>query len=168
MIYGLPYQFAVMYDVLESSDDNYWQFGLFNFVIGDIIVPARGSNYTINLAINYLKDSLNEILNTRPLDLTNFSSSQEIMADIAHSHGLYLATDRDDVKLSNDEHKKGVDLADIELTDTGLYIFYYREINSCNEFVIYTLDRGINVSIKELDKGNVYNVINSLPSFQKC
>lgn len=167
MIYGLPYQFAVMYDVLDLSDDNYWQFGLFNFIIDDVLVPAVGSNYTINIAVNYLKDSLIEILEAKPLGISNLESNQEIMQYIAHSHGIYLAIDGDDLKLLNNRTKCGVDLSTIELTDVGFYMFYYQDQNSCNEFIIYTCDNGINVVRKEFAKGTIYHVINSLPFFEK-
>ncbi|EOC1259525.1 Imm42 family immunity protein, partial [Cronobacter turicensis] len=31
MIFGKPYEFAVFYEVLEKTEDEYWKFGVFVF-----------------------------------------------------------------------------------------------------------------------------------------
>lgn len=33
MIFGQPFEFAVFYDLLEETDEEYWKFGIFMFFI---------------------------------------------------------------------------------------------------------------------------------------
>ncbi|TNH43822.1 immunity 42 family protein [Photorhabdus luminescens] len=165
MIYGLPDEFAVTYEVCESSEDEYWQYGIFNFVIDDVIVPAIGSNYTLHMVINHLKDSLVEFPLCKKIDTSLLSKNKEIMEFIAHSHNILLDTDDDGLEFPEME-QQGIDLTPVEFTDVGFYIFYYITSNSEDEFIIYTCDRGLTVAIKRLKKNTVKNVIEQLPRFK--
>ncbi len=31
MIFGQPFEFAVFYELLEKTEDNYWKYGIFSF-----------------------------------------------------------------------------------------------------------------------------------------
>ncbi|RAX06691.1 immunity 42 family protein [Photorhabdus bodei] len=161
MIYGNPTLFSISYDVIEYSDDNYWKFGILNFIIDDEIYPAKGSNYTLHMAFNYLKDSGIEISNTRPFDINLNINDIELISVLAHSHGMLLDTDSDDMELP-EINPIGVFLSPLEIADVGFYLFYLL-INNNTEALIYSADYGVSAKKIELPKGTVNKVISELP-----
>ncbi|MBG3013418.1 immunity 42 family protein [Proteus faecis] len=160
MIFGDPYDFAVIYEKVEESNDGYWKFGFFNFVIKDELFPAKGSNYTLHMAINYLKDSVEEIDNCRPLDDHSINEC-ELFGLIAHSHIKILDTDPDDFEIIPSQ-PIGVDLSPVEISDVGFYLFYYIE-NGDYESLIFSKDYGVTISKVMFPKGTIKKVLNKLP-----
>jgi hypothetical protein len=161
MIYGNPVFFSISYDVIEHSEDNYWKFGILNFIIDDEIYPAKGSNYTLHMAFNYLKESKNEILNANPIKMDFNISSLELMEILAHSHRILLDTDCDDMELPEVD-PIGVFLSPLEISDVGFYLFYLL-MDDDTELLIYSANYGVNVKRIELPKGTVNKVISELP-----
>jgi len=90
MIFGKPYEFAVFYELLEKTEDDFWKYGIFVFFIDDEIYPSKGSNYTLHMAMSYLKDCNEDITMCKNTDLSIYKSDFESFLAIAHSHGLLL------------------------------------------------------------------------------
>lgn len=162
MIFGQPFEFAVFYEALEKTEDNYWKYGIFCFLIEDEIYPTKGSNYTLHMAINYLKDSQQEINNCNSAGLSLSENSSELLTQLAHSHGMLLDSDPDDLELPDSE-TLGVFLSPVEISDTGFYLFYYPK-NNDEECLIYTPDYGNTAKKITLKKGTVSNVLQELPN----
>jgi|SRR5471032_297928 len=161
MIIGLPYEFAVFYELLEKTEDNYWKYGIFSFFIEDEIYPSKGSNYTLSMAIEYLKDSWQEVIDCKGNKLDFSVSDRELLKNLAHSHGMHV--DDDSVELEfPDTEAMGVYLSPLEITDAGFYLFYYPR-NKDEEYLIYSSDYGKTAKKTRLKKGTVSSVIAQLP-----
>ena len=161
MIFGQPFGFAVFYETLEKTEDNYWKYGVFSFFIEDEIYPSKGSNYTLHMAINYLKDSQQEIINCKNVDFSLSEDASELIRELAHSHGMLLDSDPYDFELPDSE-KLGVYLSPSEISDVGFYLFYYPKDND-EEYLIYSSDYGSTAKKTTLKKGTVSNVLQQLP-----
>jgi len=162
MIFGQPFEFAVFYDVLEKTDDDCWKYGIFNFFIEDEIYPAKGSNYTLSMAMGYLKDSHQEVVDCQNKELDLSMDDQALLEKLAHSHGMILDSDPYDQELPDSE-KVGVFLSPLEIADTGFYLFYYPKDNN-EEYLIYSSDYGNTVRKTVLSRGTVSSVLAQLPS----
>ncbi|WP_434525448.1 immunity 42 family protein [Photorhabdus asymbiotica] len=160
MIYGNPALFSIFYEVIECSEDNYWKFGVFNFIIDDEIFPAKGSNYTLRMAFDYLKDSQRDILNCNIIDIPKYFNKNNEMSLLAHSHGMLLDIDPEDMELP-DAKPIGVFLSPLEIADIGFYLFYYL-VDHDTENLIYSADYGTNIKKIVLPKGTVARVISEL------
>lgn len=162
MIFGQPYEFAVFYDLLEKTDDGHWKFGIFVFFIEDYIYPTKGSNYTLSMAMDYLKDSHQEIIDCKAKLLDTSMEDHSFLKILAHSHGMLLESDPEDLELPNKE-KIGVFLSPLEIADTGFYLFYYPG-DEDNEYLIYSSDYGHTAKRTVLKKGTVSKVLRQLPN----
>lgn len=162
MIFGQPYEFAVFYELLEKTENDHWKFGVFLFFIEDNIYPAKGSNYTLTMAIDYLKDSHQDIINCQTSFLDISIEDQDFLKTLAHSHGMLLDSDPEDLELADTE-KMGVFLSPLEIVDTGFYLFYYPGSED-DEYLIYSSDYGNTVKRSVLKKGTVSNVLALLPN----
>lgn len=162
MIFGQPFEFAVFYEVLEKTEDNYWKYGLFSFFIEDEIYPSKGSNYTLHMAIDYLKDSQQEIDACKSAGLDLSECAQELITQLAHSHRMLLDSDPDELELT-DSVALGCFLSPLEISDAGLYLFYYPKDND-EECLIYSSDYGRTAKKTILKKGTVSSVITKLPN----
>ncbi len=162
MIFGQPFVFAVFYELLEKTEDNNWKYGLFSFFIEDEIYPSKGSNYTLSMAIEYLKDSQTEIMNCEYNELAFSESDLDLLRKLAHSHGMLL--DSDPAGLELPESKPlGVFLSPLEISDVGFYLFYYPK-DKDEEYLIYTGDYGNTAKKTIFKKGTVSNVLAQLPT----
>lgn len=161
MIFGKPFEFAVFYELLEKTDDELWKYGVFIFFIDDAIYPSRGSNYTLNLAMSYLKDCNNDIATCEDIDLSIYVNEFESFVAIAHSHGMLLDSDPADLDLPECE-SKGVFLSPIEVSDEGFYLFYL-SMDKKTECLLYSSDYGKTAKKTFLEKGTVQRVIEQLP-----
>ncbi|VXD01093.1 conserved hypothetical protein [Enterobacterales bacterium 8AC] len=162
MIFGQPFEFAVFYELLEKTEDNYWKYGLFGFFIEDEIYPSKGSNYTLHMAMNYLKDSQQEINSCKSTGLALSGSASELITQLAHSHGILLNGDPDDLELPASE-ALGVFLSPLEISDVGFYLFYYPKDND-EECLVYSSDYGCTAKKTILKKGTVNSVLDKLPN----
>lgn len=162
MIFGKPIEFAIFYELLEKTEDDYWKYGIFGFYINDELYPSKGSNYTLHMAINYLKDSQCEINNCKSTGLTLSEKTSELIIQLAHSHGMILDNDPDGLVLPDSE-PLGVFLSPLEISDVGFYLFYYpKDIDE--EYLIYSPDYGKTSKKIILKKGTVNSVIEQLPN----
>lgn len=162
MIFGQPFEFAVFYELLEKTEDNCWKYGLFGFFIEDEMYPSKGSNYTLHMAINYLKDSYQEINSCKSTGLDLSGSASELITQLAHSHGILLDSDPDDLELPDSE-AEGVFLSPLEISDVGFYLFYYPKDND-EECLVYSSDYGSTAKKTILKKGTVSRVLEKLPN----
>ncbi|ELY7393537.1 immunity 42 family protein [Cronobacter universalis] len=163
MIFGKPYEFAVFYEVLEKTQDEYWKFGVFLFFIEDEIYPAKGSNYTLPMNISFLKESYKEVMECSVFEGLDFSIDAHVLLEIiAHSHGLVLESDPEDFELPP-VNNIGVFLSPPEVVDTGFYLFYLAVSNE-QECLIYSADYGKTAQKIFLNAGVVGSVLGSLPS----
>lgn len=164
MIYGKPYEFSVFYNLLEKTTDGYWKHGIFLFFIEDEIYPSKGSNYTLTMAIGYLRDSYQEVIDclSKGLDLT--MDDETLFGTLAHSHGMIIDSDPDEFELP-DMGKIGVFLSPLEISDAGFYLFYYpKDINE--ECLIYSSDYGKTVRKAIFNRGVVSGVLAQLPAIE--
>lgn len=161
MIFGKPYEFAVFYELLEKTDNNYWKFGIFIFFIEDEIYPAKGSNYTLSMAVDYLKDSHQDIVDCKAGALDTSMEDHIFLKFLAHSHGIVLDNDPEDLDLPCTE-KLGIFLSPLEISDTGFYLFYYPGDQN-EEYLIYSSDYGNTAKRTVLKRGTVSNVLSQLP-----
>lgn len=162
MIFGQPFEFAVFYELLEKTEDNYWKYGIFGFFIKDEIYPSKGSNYTLSMAIDYLKDSHQEVIDCKNKGLNFSQSDEELLKRLARSHGIYIEGDPEDLG-SSEPNTLGVYLSPLEITDAGFYLFYYPK-DKDKEYLIYSSDYGRTAKKVILKKGTVSSVIEQLPS----
>ncbi|EPW7978125.1 immunity 42 family protein [Cronobacter turicensis] len=163
MIFGKPYEFAVFYEVLEKTQDEYWKFGVFLFFIEDEIYPAKGSNYTLPMNISFLKESHKEVMEcTVNEDLDFLINAHVLLKMLAHSHGLVLKSDPEDFELPP-VNNIGVFLSPPEVVDTGFYLFYLAVSNE-QECLIYSADYGKTAQKIFLNAGIVSSVLGSLPN----
>ncbi|ELY4575917.1 immunity 42 family protein [Cronobacter turicensis] len=163
MIFGKPYEFAVFYEVLEKTQDEYWKFGVFLFFIEDEIYPAKGSNYTLPMNISFLKESYKEVMECSVFEGLDFSIDAHVLLEIiAHSHGLVLESDPEDFELPP-VNNIGVFLSPPEVVDTGFYLFYLAVSNE-QECLIYSADYGKTAQKIFLNAGVVGSVLGSLPN----
>ncbi|WP_241645283.1 immunity 42 family protein [Rosenbergiella metrosideri] len=162
MIFGQPFEFAVFYELLEKTDDEYWKYGVFIFFIEDEIYPAKGSNYTLSMAMDYLKDSYQEVIDSQDGGLDMSIADHVLLKTLAHSHGMLLDNDPEDLELP-DSDKIGVFLSPLEIADTGFYLFYYACSNKA-EYLIYSSDYGNTAKRAVLNKGTVSGILAQLPS----
>lgn len=165
MIFGQPFEFAVFYELLEKTDDENWKFGIFLFFIEDEIYPLKGSNYTLSMAMDYLKDSHQEIMDCQNKNLDISMTDCLLLEKIAHSHGIRLDNDPENIELPDSE-KIGCFLSPLEVADMGFYLFYYSNDNK-NEYLIYSHDYGNTAKRTVLSKGTVSKVLSQLPSKDK-
>ncbi len=161
MIFGQPFVFAVFYELLEKTEDNYWKYGLFGFIIEDEMYPAKGSNYTLSMAIDYLKDSQPEITHCKNNEILFPDSDLELLRKLAHSHGMLLDSDPQGLEL-RDAKPLGVFLSPLEVSDVGFYLFYYPK-DEDEEYLIYTADYGNTAKKAIFKKGTISNVFAQLP-----
>ncbi|PIT08541.1 Imm42 family immunity protein [Snodgrassella communis] len=161
MIFGDPYYFSISFDVVypsESSAGSSIELGIFNFIIEDNFFPAKGGNWTINMIINHLKSTTDEIKHC-PLVQESLINSNNFFVNLSHSLERIVETDPIDFELGDIE-KLGVDLTPLEFGDFGYYIFYVRTSNK--EYIFYSYDRGSNFVKKELPINCVLDVISSI------
>ncbi|MFP1731201.1 immunity 42 family protein [Lonsdalea quercina] len=162
MIFGQPFEFAVFYEVLEKTENDYWKYGIFSFFIEDEIYPSKGSNYTLHMAINYLKESQRELNGCKNTGLNLSDNASELIAQLAHSHGMLLDSDSEDLELPESE-SLGIFLSPLEISDTGFYLFYCPKDKN-EEYLIYSSDYGKTAKKTILKKGTVNSVIEQLPN----
>ena len=162
MIFGQPFEFSVFYSLLEKTDDDYWKHGIFIFFIEDEIYPAKGSNYTLSMAMDYLKDSHQEVIDCQNKGLDLSMDNEILLKTLAHSHGIILDSDPEGLELP-DSDKVGVFLSPPEIADTGFYLFYYPKDNN-EEYLIYSSDYGNTARKTVLSRGTVSSVLAQLPS----
>lgn len=160
MIFGQPYEFAIFYEILEKTDDSYWKYGVFVFFIEDEIYPSKGSNYTLSMAIDYLKDSHQEVIDCQSKGLDLSVNDKKLIKVLARSHGIKLEGDLVGLEVSGSE-KIGVFLSPLEIIDTGFYLFYYPSGNE--EYLIYSSDYGLTARKTVLRRGTVSSVLAQLP-----
>lgn len=160
MIFGQPYEFAIFYDVLERSEDNYWEYGIFIFLIEDEIFPSKGSNYTLSMALDYLKDSQSEVISCEYNGLDISMDAIALLRILAHSHGMLLDSDPPDLEFPISE-KIGVFLSPLEIIDAGFYLFYYSGEKD-EEYLIYSSDYGNTARSTVLTKGTVSRVLEAI------
>lgn len=161
MIFGQPFEFAVFYELLEETDDEHWKFGIFMFFIEDEIYPSKGSNYTLSMAIDYLKNTHQEVTDSQDEGLDMSMNAHALLKVLAHSHGMPLDCELDDMELP-DSKKIGVFLSPLEIADTGFYLFYFLGDNE-NEYLVYSHDYGSTAKKTTLNKGTVSSVLDKLP-----
>lgn len=161
MMFGLPYEFAVFYELLEKTDDEYWKYGVFSFFIDDEIFPARGSNYTLNMAFPELRDLRAPVRWCQPGGIDFTLDPLHIFTELAHSHGMWLPGDAEDAE-DTAAVPLGVYLSPIEIEDTGFMLFYIPE-NHRQEYLVYSPDRGKTAKMKAVKRGTVLSVIEQLP-----
>lgn len=161
MIFGQPFEFAVFYELLEKTDDEYWKFGIFMFFIEDEIYPSKGSNYTLSMAMDYLKNTHQEVIDSQDEGLDMSMTAHALLKKLAHSHGMLLDCDPDDMELP-DSKKIGFFLSPLEIADTGFYLFYCLGNNQF-EYLIYSHDYGSTAKKTILNKGTVSSVLDKLP-----
>ncbi|WP_336296259.1 immunity 42 family protein [Cronobacter dublinensis] len=163
MIFGKPYEFAVFYEVLEKTQDEYWKFGVFLFFIEDEIYPAKGSNYILPMNISYLKESYREVMECAVNEDLDISTDAHLLLEmLAHSHGLVLDSDPEDFELPP-LNNIGVFLSPLEVVDTGFYLFYLAVSNE-QECLIYSADYGKTAQKIFLNTGVVASVLGALPN----
>lgn len=162
MIFGQPFEFAVFYELLEKTEDNYWKYGIFSFFIKDEIYPSKGSNYTLSMAMDYLKDSHQDVIHCKDKGLDFSWSDEDLLKRLARSHGIYVEGDPEDLEAPEPD-TLGVYLSPLEITDTGFYLFYYPKDRD-EECLIYSSDYGSTAKKAILKKGTVSSVIGQLPS----
>ncbi|EOV9691488.1 immunity 42 family protein [Cronobacter turicensis] len=163
MIFGKPYEFAVFYEVLEKTQDEYWKFGVFLLFIEDEIYPAKGSNYTLPMNISFLKESYKEVMECTVNEDIDFSIDAHVLLEIiAHSHGSVLESDPEDFELPP-VNNIGVFLSPPEVVDTGFYLFYLAVSNE-QECLIYSADYGKTAQKIFLNAGVVGSVLGILPN----
>lgn len=80
---------------------------------------------------------------------------------MAHSHGILLNGDPDDLELP-DHEALGVFLSPLEISDAGFYLFYYVKDND-EECLVYSSDYGSTAKKTILKKGTVNSVIEKIP-----
>ncbi|MFM4917559.1 immunity 42 family protein [Aeromonas dhakensis] len=160
MIFGQPFEFAVFYELLEKTDNGHWEFGIFIFFIEDEIYPSKGSNYTLSMAVNCLKDTHQEVIDSQDEGLDISITDHALLKLLAHSHGILLDCDPEDLELP-DSNKVGVFLSPPEVADAGFYLFYYLGSNE-REFLIYSSDYGNTAKKTILNKGTVSRVLDEL------
>lgn len=160
MIFGQPFEFAVFYEILEKTDDDYWKYGVFIFFIEDEIFPAKGSNYTLSMAMNYLKDSYQEVIDCQGKGLDHSLGDQSLLKKLAHSHGIILDSDPMGLEIPDSE-KMGVFLSPLEIADAGFYLFFYPNKNE--EYLVYSSDYGNTARKTVLSRGTVSSVLAQLP-----
>ena len=165
MIFGKPYEFAVFYELLEKTEDEFWKYGVFIFFIDDEIYPAKGSNYTLHMAMSYLKDCNDDIAMCNDTDLSIYENEFESFVAVAHSHGVLLDSDPDEQVFSECE-SIGVFLSPIEVSDAGFYLFYL-PIDPKKECLLYSTDYGKTAKKMLLEKGTVRRVIDQLPNHEQ-
>jgi hypothetical protein len=162
MIFGKPFEFAVFFELLEKTEHEYWKYGIFIFFIKDEIYPAKGSNYTLPMAIDYLKDSYQEIIGCKSKGLDMLKDENILLKTFAHSHGVWLVNDPEDLELPDSE-SIGVFLSPLEIADTGFYLFYYPGDND-EEYLIYSWDYGNTAKKTVLKRGTVSSILMQLPN----
>lgn len=161
MIFGQPYEFAVFYELLEKTDDEHWKYGVFIFFIEDEMYPSKGSNYTLSMAMDCLKDSYQEVIDSEDRVLDISMTDHSLLQTLAHSHGIKLDCDPEDLELP-DSDKIGVFLSHLEIADAGFYLFYY-SCNNNEEYLIYSSDYGNTAKRTVLSKGTVSDILTQLP-----
>lgn len=92
------------------------------------------------MAINYLKDSQQEISSCKSVGLSLPENTSELITQLAHSHGMLVDSDPHDFVLPDSE-AIGVLLSPVEISDVGFYLFYYQEDND-EECLVYSSDYG--------------------------
>ncbi len=162
MIYGKPYEFSIFYELLEKTANGYWKHGIFLFFIEDEIYPSKGSNYTLTMAIGYLKDSLQEVIDCQGKGLDLTMDDEVLLATLAHSHGMIIDSDPEGFELPESE-KIGVFLSPLEIVDAGFYLFYYPKDND-EECLIYSSDYGKTARKTIFSRGVVGSVLAELPA----
>ncbi|NEG93317.1 immunity 42 family protein [Leclercia adecarboxylata] len=165
MIFGKPFEFAVFYEVLEKTEDEFWKYGVFVFFIDDEIYPSRGSNYTLHMAMSYLKDCHYDIAMCKDIDFSIYGNELESFVAIAHSHGVVLDSDPDDLVFLECE-SIGVFLSPGEISDAGFYLFYL-SIDQKTECLLFSSDYGKTAKKIFLQKGTVQTVIEQLPGKER-
>ncbi|THB82768.1 hypothetical protein E1N66_19220 [Pantoea allii] len=164
MIYGKPYEFSVFYNLLEETADGYWKHGIFLFFIEDEIYPSKGSNYTLTMAIGYLRDSYQEVVDCLSTGLDLTMDDETLFATLAHSHGMIIDSDPDEFELP-DMERIGVFLSPLEISDAGFYLFYYPK-NIYEEYLIFSHDYGKTVRKAIFNRGVVSGVLAQLPAIE--
>lgn len=184
MIFG-TYEFAITYDVYERSDDGHCTFGFFNIVIDDELLIHRGSNWTLNCILSYLKNTIEAIeahgMQQSILDKDNLYL--KAMESRGKSYLVYNAPDflKQRWELSDDaELLAKVDTFEKEQNEKitrppfGTEIELYGELENYGwrfflfgageeERLIYSKDAGKTVFEKILPRGTVEKVLRSLP-----
>lgn len=134
-----PYDFAIHMDlVLETSDFN---LGSFNFIIDDVFIPGKNTNFTLSSIVGGLKWS--------------FDYAQE--KGIGDIHDMPLS----DHQLNLIEHPDLIQLNAGELSDERC-LFRLGYVGEAERF-FYTTDFGATFKEKRLPRGTVEAVVRSLP-----
>ena len=117
------------------------------------------------MAMTYLKDSYKEIIDSEDIGLDMSVSDHTLLKKLAHSHGVFLAEDPDDLELSC-TNRVGVFLSPPEITESGFYLFCYPGSNN-EEYLIYSADYGKAAKRTLLPKGTVGNVLGNFQIIMK-
>lgn len=168
---GKPWEFSIMYELLEESEDKQWQYGFFNFLIDDQFIPGMGSNYTLGMTLNHLKGILDEIERAPVVDFSKYTDSF-LFCNLSKALGwlpeeelekALIASEEEfeEILKKNKELQLGVNITPLEVSDTGWRIYYFRFLDE--ECLLYSSDFGKTVKKKMLSLGTVAGVIKQLP-----
>lgn len=182
MIFG-TWEFAITYDIYERSDDGKWIFGFFNIVIDDELLIHRGSNWTLNCIVSYLKKNISSI-EQKVLDEPDLDKDTLfIKSSKSNGYGVYTDPQIPDswwesndleIKAKLDLHLKSLEdekkqpqfgiAIELfgELDDTGWQFYLFGA--GRQERLIYSKDAGKTVFEKRLPRGTVEKVLRSLPN----
>jgi len=178
MIFG-SWEFGITYDIYERSPDQRWIFGFFNIVIDDELLIHRGSNWTLNCVIPYLKNTINDIDARGLVEVNLNKNTAYLKACASRNYYSYIEIDLmnaanqfpENAELSaqiEDYEKKitdppfGIEIQSYsELTDYGWRFFLFGAGEE--ERLIYSKDAGKTVFEKRLPRGTVEKVLRSLP-----
>ncbi|WP_029149078.1 Imm42 family immunity protein [Methylophilus sp. 5] len=173
------WEFGITFEVLERQDDSHFVFGFFNIVIDDELLIHRGSNWTLDCMIAYLKRTIEDI-EAQGLVETNLGKDNAyIQACATRNYYSYIEMELihalnefpEDKELSgqiDDYDKKvtnipfGIEIKSYgELSNYGWRFFLFGAGEE--ERLIYSKDAGKTVFEKILPRDTVEKVLRSLP-----
>ena len=143
MIIGDPKTIAVHIDVTATSDDGYFKYGAFNFILNEKFIPGIGVYFTLNTILLNLKKSLFDIERTKKL--------QDIDEKIELTEEAIFS--------SNNPNIIQIDCS--ELWDCGCALSL--GLHKDEEIIFYSSDHGATISKIHLPRGTMANLINKLP-----
>ncbi|EPH0541035.1 MULTISPECIES: immunity 42 family protein [Serratia] len=138
MIVGNALEIGIQLEyVLELTSPS----GLFNFIVGDTLIPGKGTVTDLYVVISSLKDSLNSQLGDGVRDIGNISLADLDFSDGAPENVIWL-----DV---------------CELSDYGCV--FWLGFDGDFERFFYSTDFEKTIQEKTFPRGTVETLINSLP-----
>lgn len=164
MIYGSYNQpFQIHIDKISAIPEEKWVYGAFNFIIDEKFYPGKGTNWTLNIIIDWLKSFLSEDLNDYcMLDCEN-ENAEYLFKQATISRLGYYYDDPDKI-LSQEElktkypKKVGIEISLYEITYSGLEMFFFRGKEN-DILVVSFLDEIFKI---DLEIGYFHSVISSI------